>query len=260
MAKRKSLSKKTRFEVFKRDNFTCQYCGEKAPNVILEVDHINPVSKGGSNELLNLVTSCFDCNRGKSNRELKDDSIVEKQRLQIEELNIRRQQLEMMLEWRDALKDTENIGKQKAITYFNNLFDNYELNNSGELKISKYVDKYGVIKVLDVIDTCYNKYYYDKNTIEENFDLIYSKIGGFLNLLNKPQYKKDIAYIKGICKNKFGYVNEKYYYQMMTEAHNNNIDLSDIISNLKDDYWGTWSQFDYAITYFNNEANQEGDK
>lgn len=47
MAKREPLSKGIRFEVFKRDNFTCQYCGAKAPDVILEVDHINPVKLGG---------------------------------------------------------------------------------------------------------------------------------------------------------------------------------------------------------------------
>jgi len=42
---RKAISKKLRFEVYKRDKFTCQYCGRKAPDVILEIDHINPVAK-----------------------------------------------------------------------------------------------------------------------------------------------------------------------------------------------------------------------
>ena len=65
-----SLSKKTRFEIFKRDGFTCQYCGQRPPEVVLEVDHIHPSSKGGSDEELNLITSCFDCNRGKSDRKL----------------------------------------------------------------------------------------------------------------------------------------------------------------------------------------------
>lgn len=60
------LSKKTRFSVFKRDAFTCQYCGRTPPQVILEVDHIHPVSKGGKNGTDNLITACFDCNRGKS--------------------------------------------------------------------------------------------------------------------------------------------------------------------------------------------------
>jgi 5-methylcytosine-specific restriction endonuclease McrA len=40
---RKTISKKTRFEVFKRDKFTCQFCGNEAPNVILEIDHLKPV-------------------------------------------------------------------------------------------------------------------------------------------------------------------------------------------------------------------------
>lgn len=65
-----SLTKKIRFEVFKRDGFKCQYCGKFPPDVILEVDHINPVSKGGTDDMNNLVTSCFDCNRGKKNIEL----------------------------------------------------------------------------------------------------------------------------------------------------------------------------------------------
>ena len=59
------LTKKQRFSILKRDNFTCRYCGRKTPEVILEVDHIVPVSKGGTNDLNNLITSCRDCNRGK---------------------------------------------------------------------------------------------------------------------------------------------------------------------------------------------------
>lgn len=63
---RKPVSKRVRFEVFKRDGFCCVYCGRVPPTVMLEVDHIIPVVGGGSNDEGNLVTSCFDCNRGKS--------------------------------------------------------------------------------------------------------------------------------------------------------------------------------------------------
>lgn len=62
---RKSLSPKIRFEVFQRDSFTCQYCGRKTPAVILEVDHIIPVKKGGGDDFENLRTSCWECNHGK---------------------------------------------------------------------------------------------------------------------------------------------------------------------------------------------------
>lgn len=63
---RKALSKKTRFDVFKRDGFVCQYCGRHPPVVLLAVDHINPVKLGGTNDEGNLVTSCEDCNAGKA--------------------------------------------------------------------------------------------------------------------------------------------------------------------------------------------------
>lgn len=55
-----------RFEVFERDRFTCQYCGGKAPNVELEIDHVIPLSAGGSDDVLNLKAACTSCNRGKA--------------------------------------------------------------------------------------------------------------------------------------------------------------------------------------------------
>lgn len=70
MAKRKSLSKKTRFEVFKRDGFRCMYCGAHPPSVLLVVDHVVPVAGGGVNDMDNLVTACEPCNQGKGAREL----------------------------------------------------------------------------------------------------------------------------------------------------------------------------------------------
>ena len=68
---RVALSKRTRFEIFKRDGFTCQYCGAQPPEVVLEVDHILPVANGGDNDPMNLVTSCFNCNRGKTDKQLE---------------------------------------------------------------------------------------------------------------------------------------------------------------------------------------------
>lgn len=64
--KRKAISKKTRFEVFKRDSFTCQYCGCHPPSVVLHIDHIIPVKEGGNNHQDNLITACQPCNLGKA--------------------------------------------------------------------------------------------------------------------------------------------------------------------------------------------------
>lgn len=69
---RPPISKRLRFEIFKRDSFLCQYCGRRPPDVILELDHLHPHSQGGTSDETNLVTSCDDCNRGKGARLLRD--------------------------------------------------------------------------------------------------------------------------------------------------------------------------------------------
>jgi hypothetical protein len=91
------VSKQARFEVFKRDNFTCRYCGAKAPDVLLEIDHVVPRAEGGTNDLVNLTTSCAACNGGKGKRRLEDASILERQRDEFEQLMERREQLQMLL-------------------------------------------------------------------------------------------------------------------------------------------------------------------
>ena len=57
---RPSIPKKLRFEIFKRDSFTCQYCGRRAPDVVLHCDHIEPVACDGPTDVLNLMTACID--------------------------------------------------------------------------------------------------------------------------------------------------------------------------------------------------------
>ena len=61
-----AVSKRLRYEVFRRDNHTCVYCGRSAPDVKLQPDHVVPEALGGRTEPANLVTACEDCNAGKS--------------------------------------------------------------------------------------------------------------------------------------------------------------------------------------------------
>jgi len=70
---RPSVAPKVRFDVFKRDEYKCRICGvstKDGSNVRLEIDHIVPLSKGGSNQIENLWTLCFECNRGKAAKNL----------------------------------------------------------------------------------------------------------------------------------------------------------------------------------------------
>lgn len=65
----------TRFNVFLRDRFKCQYCGESYKPNDLTFDHVLPRSRGGKTEWKNIVAACHDCNTR------KDDSILRPIRL-----------------------------------------------------------------------------------------------------------------------------------------------------------------------------------
>lgn len=71
-----AVSKRTRFEVLRRDNHTCRYCGGVAPDVTLTVDHVVPVALGGNDGPSNLVAACRDCNYGKASTS-PDGALVE---------------------------------------------------------------------------------------------------------------------------------------------------------------------------------------
>jgi len=65
----RNVSVRTRHQILERDGFRCLDCGASPSNgALLEVDHIVPISKGGSNDPSNLRTLCSECNRGKSDR------------------------------------------------------------------------------------------------------------------------------------------------------------------------------------------------
>lgn len=61
-----AVSKRLRYEILRRDNNTCRYCGAHAPEVALTIDHVVPVALGGTDDPTNLVAACKDCNAGKT--------------------------------------------------------------------------------------------------------------------------------------------------------------------------------------------------
>lgn len=70
--KSRVINEKDRLKILKRDNYKCVKCGRSPAthhNIFLHIDHINPFSKGGGNEIDNLQTLCQKCNLGKGNDE-----------------------------------------------------------------------------------------------------------------------------------------------------------------------------------------------
>lgn len=156
--KRKSISKKIRFEVLKRDRFVCQYCGESAPDVVLQIDHIKPVASGGSNGITNLITSCFNCNSGKGKRELSDHDVAKKQHARLSELQDRREQLEMIKEWHDELMGLEDEEIDIAAAAFDAKTPGRLLSAGGRKQIKSLIKRFGLVPVLESIDISTDKY------------------------------------------------------------------------------------------------------
>jgi len=259
---RKPISKKLRFEIFKRDAFTCQYCGRSAPEIILEVDHINPVSKGGTGDILNLLTSCKDCNAGKRDRKLSDTSEVKKQLSQIKDLNERRLQLEMMLEWRSGLSDIRNqsvIAISKA--WSENLKGCYSLNEEGKRTAHKLLKKYSLSDILEAIESATSQYVIFENgtpthkSVDTAWEYV-RRICGCKRMYEEKPWMKDVFYLRGILRNRISYVDERRAKELLVSA----IELNADISSLKNLVLtvSTWTKF--RDTLENYISQHEGDK
>ncbi|MGD9733107.1 MAG: YozE family protein [Desulfamplus sp.] len=74
---RRSISNSKRYDVLKRDRFQCVLCGASGNEARLEIDHIIPVSRGGTDAISNLQCLCFKCNRGKHAKTDSKNNILE---------------------------------------------------------------------------------------------------------------------------------------------------------------------------------------
>ena len=251
MAKRKGISKSTRFEVFKRDSFTCQYCGKSAPDVVLEVDHINPVSKGGDNDISNLITACFDCNRGKRDKKLTENQAIKKQKEELDKLNKRREQLEMMAQWRTELLDLENEEADKIMKLVSDSLGlNSQLTDTGRVKMKRLIKKYGFEEVLECSLIAYEQY---------DINIAFSKIEPIIKNKKMQQEHpemKDLFYIRAIVKNKFSYYDLNTAIILLKKCY----ELGATIDSLKDftRNCSNWTQWKNGLNEFIEENEDSG--
>jgi len=105
------LSVRVRFEVFKRDRFTCAYCGKHPPDVLLVVDHILPRAAGGGDEPANLTTACSECNGGKSDRLLEEGQVPAVTRERVDDL---RERVEQAAAFAELVGQQSNLIEQQV--------------------------------------------------------------------------------------------------------------------------------------------------
>lgn len=176
MAKRKTIPKKIRFEVLKRDCFRCQYCGRSAddPDVKLEIDHIVPVAKGGDNSIMNLITSCQDCNRGKGARELSDETALAKQKKTLDEIQERKEMIEMMAQWKAQLMQEVEEEIEIIRKYIGSVSD-WSLTDNGKQTVRRLINRFGFDEVYESTQIAFDKYY---DGTARGWDYAFGKIGG----------------------------------------------------------------------------------
>lgn len=260
-----SITKKIRFEVFKRDKFTCQYCGQQAPDVTLQVDHIEPKSAGGSDDILNLVTSCFDCNQGKKHRRLSDNDAIKKRKKQLDDLQERREQLEMLMEWHKSLIDLEGETITRLSDLWSELASGYRLNDHGLDNLKRWVKRFGLNETVEAMKASVDQYLrYDneserpdiatKESVEKAFNYI-PRICANKDRFEQAPYLKDLYYIRGILRNRLSYVNDHKSIQLMEAALKAGIDIDEIKEYAKQ--VKNWSSFQDTLQLWIEESQAE---
>lgn len=204
--KRKTIGDKLRFEVFKRDNFKCQYCGMSAPDVVLNVDHIDPVSNGGENDILNLVTSCRDCNSGKSDRLLSEHSMLDKQRKMLEDLEERRQQLQMMIQWREQLSNFDEEQASALAKIINEKLKPVYVTEAGITTIGEWLNRFKLDELVKVVDEMIVPKTKDNSIDGAEF---MAKIPRIAAANRKPEVERELLYIRGILRKRLSYIDER---------------------------------------------------
>lgn len=256
---RVALSKKLRFEVFKRDAFTCQYCGQKAPDVVLNCDHVQSVAEGGTNDILNLITSCFDCNSGKGARSLSEQATLNRQMDQLAELQARREQIEMLIDWRTGLEKLKEDTTEKVAEHWSNTVEGRaSVTKSGRDRLRKLVKDYGLDLVLqampEAVDTYARREGDEQRFTLESIETAFAKLGGVCRVLrdsiDKPWLKRAF-YVRGILRARLSYLDDREVLQLMDECAKRDVDFDSLERIAK--ATRNWSSFRGTLERFIDE-------
>jgi HNH endonuclease len=158
-----AVGTRTRFEVFKRDGFICQYCGRQPPQVTLEADHVVPRVEGGGDEFENLITACKECNRGKAGVPLDVTAPMLDMEAQAEMIKERERQLRAYNAAKREQRERSQADFNAAWNYWFHVWGETSLQKwhcPRESMLNHYIDLLGVEEVKSAIDITRNRFNY----------------------------------------------------------------------------------------------------
>jgi len=180
-----NVSQETQYNIFRRDGFACRRCKKKVPSVVLYVGYETPPEDGGTDDVDNLITLCYDCSGGHP----------------LEMLSERRKQLEMMLQWQRTLKDFKEDMNGIVIDYVNGkIGPGRSLNNKGKKDVISALKISNIDIVLNTIDDVFDKYveYDDNDNIDpDSINKFVMSIGSHLFVNSQPPVERQLYLMRG---------------------------------------------------------------
>lgn len=185
-----NISPEQEYEIFKRDEFTCQRCKKRVPSVVLFVGNKNSAKKKTCQGKDNLASYCYEC-AGESSSDMMEE---------------RRRQLDLLLRWRANKEWLAEDIKKVIVAYTNAKTAPTTIKKKGKHTIAQALKDNNIIDVLDAIDDAFIKsikYDDDDNITEESLQLFFNNILRFLNYKKKTPIQQAIGYIREICRNRY---------------------------------------------------------
>lgn len=152
---RKPIPRKLRFEIFRRDAFTCRYCGRRPPEVILEIDHIVPVVEGGLSELPNLITACRECNGGKGARLIQEAPCRDDVAQELPDLSEKREQVRAFYQYQQELSEISELNVQLVVDHFAKY--GLEILSRGRASIGTFLKSLSPSELIEAVDIAFSR-------------------------------------------------------------------------------------------------------
>jgi transcriptional regulator with XRE-family HTH domain len=221
------IPKSVRFEVFKRDSFKCQHCGASASDVLLGLEYIRPSTERDTS-VSNLVTFCIRCLTEHSPDGLSETG--EKRNLR-KERKARKEQLDMMMAWKEAERDILLQSTEHLCAYWKHYTPGWDISSKGQRCIQRWLNTFSFEEITHAMDVAV-KYLRtdDKGEItQESWERAFAKIGGICQVEKAAQHEphlRKLYYIRGILKNRFDNINLWRAIELLKAAAELNVSIT----------------------------------
>lgn len=154
---------------------------------------------------------------------MSDHSVVEKQRDQLQDLSERREQLEMMISWKEGMCDLRTMTVDRLADLWAKLIPGYGLNETGRQGLKKLAGRYALDELMEAMRIALDQYIEvkDGKPTQESVEIAWKKVTGICRMreLEKTKpYIRDLFYTRGILRKRV-YVNEFYVMELLESAH-----------------------------------------